>query len=120
MIRRPPRSTRTDTLFPYTTLFRSRHHEQRAMFVKAFQRRARLDAGEDHAVAGAREQVAGIFARMIGRAGDPQLGGAVRSLIGVDQAIGREAGRERVCPDVDISVVTGPLKTKPKYMIQNP
>src|SRR3546814_6095694 len=26
MRRRPPRSTRTDTLFPYTTLFRSRHH----------------------------------------------------------------------------------------------
>src|SRR3546814_15495278 len=25
MIRRPPRSTRTDTLFPYTTLFRSRY-----------------------------------------------------------------------------------------------
>src|SRR3546814_8149851 len=25
MIRRQPRSTRTDTLFPYTTLFRSRH-----------------------------------------------------------------------------------------------
>src|SRR3546814_2755194 len=24
MLRRPPRSTRTDTLFPYTTLFRSR------------------------------------------------------------------------------------------------
>src|SRR3546814_1845506 len=27
MIRRPPRSTRTDTLFPYTTLFRSRLSE---------------------------------------------------------------------------------------------
>src|SRR3546814_19422809 len=26
MIRRPPRSTRTDTLFPYTTLFRSAGH----------------------------------------------------------------------------------------------
>src|SRR3546814_6800716 len=26
MIRRPPRSTRTDTLFPYTTLFRSTDH----------------------------------------------------------------------------------------------
>src|SRR3546814_1555730 len=26
MIRRPPRSTRTDTLFPYTTLFRSHLH----------------------------------------------------------------------------------------------
>src|SRR3546814_19618522 len=25
MIRRPPRTTRTDTLFPYTTLFRSDH-----------------------------------------------------------------------------------------------
>src|SRR3546814_7502891 len=28
MIRRPPRSTRTDTLFPYTTLFRSTPHER--------------------------------------------------------------------------------------------
>src|SRR3546814_13262331 len=27
MIRRPPRSTRTDTLFPYTTLFRSFLHQ---------------------------------------------------------------------------------------------
>src|SRR3546814_7461671 len=30
MIRRPPRSTRTDTLFPYTTLFRSRNVELRS------------------------------------------------------------------------------------------
>src|SRR3546814_3156763 len=29
MIRRPPRSTRTDTLFPYTTLFRSRRSWRR-------------------------------------------------------------------------------------------
>src|SRR3546814_6617102 len=28
MIRRPPRSTRTDTLFPYTTLFRSSFREE--------------------------------------------------------------------------------------------
>src|SRR3546814_13831110 len=28
MIRRPPRSTRTDTLFPYTTLLRSRHQPE--------------------------------------------------------------------------------------------
>src|SRR3546814_8049323 len=27
MIRRPPRSTRTDTLFPYTTLFRSKRND---------------------------------------------------------------------------------------------
>src|SRR3546814_6009923 len=30
MIRRPPRSTRTDTLFPYATLFRSVAHELHA------------------------------------------------------------------------------------------
>src|SRR3546814_4903820 len=30
MIRRPPRSTRTDTLFPYTTLFRSPARVRRA------------------------------------------------------------------------------------------
>src|SRR3546814_4644385 len=29
MIRRPPRSTRTDTLFPYTTLFRSYVHRRK-------------------------------------------------------------------------------------------
>src|SRR3546814_7887307 len=34
MIRRPPRSTRTDTLFPYTTLFRSL--VQRLGLVQAF------------------------------------------------------------------------------------
>src|SRR3546814_5826500 len=33
MIRRPPRSTRTDTLFPYTTLFRS---EQQLQPIKQF------------------------------------------------------------------------------------
>src|SRR3546814_1065191 len=36
MIRRPPRSTRTDTLFPYTTLFRSHsaHRKRRASYPK--------------------------------------------------------------------------------------
>src|SRR3546814_13364861 len=33
MIRRPPRSTRTDTLFPYTTLFRSKASQ---MAIEAF------------------------------------------------------------------------------------
>src|SRR3546814_6121483 len=37
MIRRPPRSTRTDTLFPYTTLFRSG--------VRPIGRRELLEAG---------------------------------------------------------------------------
>src|SRR3546814_18596509 len=33
MMRRPPRSTRTDTLFPYTTLFRSSRKGGEACFV---------------------------------------------------------------------------------------
>src|SRR3546814_7322635 len=35
MIRRPPRSTRTDTLFPYTTLFRSEAAERRLAYEEA-------------------------------------------------------------------------------------
>src|SRR3546814_1602111 len=35
MIRRPPRSTRTDTLFPYTTLFRSDGRDRRTLPVGA-------------------------------------------------------------------------------------
>src|SRR3546814_19005507 len=58
MIRRPPRSTRTDTLFPYTTLFRSacRHHggdrmlvEKLRMSVAAEQHREVVAPG-DHAL----------------------------------------------------------------------
>src|SRR3546814_9372924 len=42
MIRRPPRSTRTDTLFPYTTLFRS--DERRRPRHRRQLRRVRSDA----------------------------------------------------------------------------
>src|SRR3546814_18698126 len=37
MIRRPPRSTRTDTLFPYTTLFRSARHHIRTSRKKRYE-----------------------------------------------------------------------------------
>src|SRR3546814_15894271 len=65
MIRRPPRSTRTDTLFPYTTLFRSQpkpESQKKTQFVeqadkliakitkndegKAQKKRRRVDAKE--------------------------------------------------------------------------
>src|SRR3546814_7286799 len=39
MIRRPPRSTRTDTLFPYTTLFRSLPIERASRAVTDLERR---------------------------------------------------------------------------------
>src|SRR3546814_12609184 len=41
MIRRPPRSTRTDTLFPYTTLFRSDDLRHQPRPVDAVHRRQR-------------------------------------------------------------------------------
>src|SRR3546814_7586489 len=48
MIRRPPRSTRTDTLFPYTTLFRSAAMVKEAdIVVRLFQR---PDLGRDKGV----------------------------------------------------------------------
>src|SRR3546814_5334258 len=52
MIRRPPRSTRTDTLFPYTTLFRSeqRHLDRQAHVWFAQLRLHGAVCERDHAV----------------------------------------------------------------------
>src|SRR3546814_17979944 len=53
MIRRPPRSTRTDTLFPYTTLFRSERIIQGSLdLCSEAQEGNRLRRGQDdrHAV----------------------------------------------------------------------
>src|SRR3546814_18104179 len=73
MIRRPPRSTRTDTLFPYTTLFRSQaiithaEAEARALLAKAeadaddlMTRRAAM--AEDKIAAAERQAVADVRA----------------------------------------------------------
>src|SRR3546814_21102179 len=51
MIRRPPRSTRTDTLFPYTTLFRSVPHLDRIPAVPGGQQvqNPALEEGRVHA-----------------------------------------------------------------------
>src|SRR3546814_16036181 len=46
MIRRPPRSTRTDTLFPYTTLFRSRRCEFAVADRRIADRLGRVTVGE--------------------------------------------------------------------------
>src|SRR3546814_7659023 len=46
MVRRPPRSTRTDTLFPFTTLFRSLSYHWRIGHLRHHcAHRARRDAG---------------------------------------------------------------------------
>src|SRR3546814_9263551 len=51
MLRRPPRSTRTDTLFPYTTLFRSQALARDPVLVQTFYdtRRAALASVDPNA-----------------------------------------------------------------------
>src|SRR3546814_15009923 len=66
MRRRPPRSTRTDTLFPYTTLFRSLDLVERRLLQIAERRIARSEIVERQPHAGALQflehsQILGAF-----------------------------------------------------------
>src|SRR3546814_16020404 len=104
MIRRPPRSTRTDTLFPYTTLFRSRGwaggsarpraNRADGLFVRADRR-------------GALHACRGRF-----HAEPPSLGAAARKgrQAARNAQIGRASCRERVCQYVYIPVVAASLQ----------
>src|SRR3546814_16392871 len=106
MIRRPLRSTRTDTLFPYTTLFRSglggkdsgikRVHVVGAGVMggdiaawaayKGFD--VTLQDREQRFIDGAQVRAQELFAKK------------VRDEAKRPEEIGRESGRERVCQDV--------------------
>src|SRR3546814_12896524 len=55
MIRRPPRSTRTGTLFPYTTLFRSRNRALADLFLRERHRSAVAQRGAFDLVDGERD-----------------------------------------------------------------
>src|SRR3546814_7564269 len=67
MIRRPPRSTRTDILFPYTTLFRSHAERDGKMPVNSFG--GSLGEGRLHGMGHLREG----YLQVAGRAGERQL-----------------------------------------------
>src|SRR3546814_13538336 len=119
MIRRPPRSTRTDTLFPYTTLFRSLVDAQPCpAAAEAGQRglgEGFLELVETAQVAvDALGDVAGRLAAALGRHPGPEqrMVGVAAAVVapraadllgpGVDVAyqIGRAACRSRVGPEV--------------------
>src|SRR3546814_16733039 len=123
MIRRPPRSTRTDTLFPYTTLFRSgnrRHHRVAARMI--------VRDENDMLALGARlaevVQPGDVIALRGGLgAGKTTLARGLLSSLGLEeeapspsfaivQQIGRASCRARVGQDVSISVVAESLKKK--------
>src|SRR3546814_15507309 len=80
MIRRPPRSTRTDTLFPYTTLFRS--IQQLSIGLDAFDKLGAAVDGQGAADAGEGRGV--------------ELGAAVDVQVAADAGEGREIGRAHV------------------------
>src|SRR3546814_7559171 len=84
MIRRPPRSTRTDTRFPYTTLFRStRSALPTAGGIVAFGPGAAAGAAITAPIA----PLAGPFAPLV-TGGGALLGGAASSL-GAGWAVGK-------------------------------
>src|SRR3546814_5446412 len=85
MIRRPPRSTRTDTLFPYTTLFRSDLCGQTSLEALAeLGRRATLAVGNDtgpiHLIAAAGCPALVLYSRESDPAKIAPRGPAVRTL----------------------------------------
>src|SRR3546814_11860315 len=86
MIRRPPRSTRTDTLFPYTTLFRSATPRCRG---RCLRRGKMLHGGTLHGGAGRRSRRAcrcRLLPRCLaaGGVGERRLGEGIR--LGVEAA----------------------------------
>src|SRR3546814_15271951 len=113
MIRRPPRSTRTDTLFPYTTLFRSEEAEHRGVgkHVLQVQRLAPAGMADDDVGHEALRLQRQRLARDLLAVEDAALGLAevamgglgrlalrlVQHLGDVGQEIGRASCRERVC-----------------------
>src|SRR3546814_4018313 len=72
MIRRPPRSTRTDTLFPYTTLFRSQHTTGGVDLLSSEVDTSELGWSEERQVPGLREERADL---QLAVAGPVALGG---------------------------------------------
>src|SRR3546814_14108993 len=108
MIRRPPRSTRTDTLFPYTTRFRSKRYrciltniEERTLLDLLATRRQ--DVVTNYLMKLKDRQKVEIVSmdmwnpyRAAVKAVLPQA----RIVVDKFNEIGRASCRERVCPDV--------------------
>src|SRR3546814_14475185 len=119
MIRRPPRSTRTDTLLPYTTLFRSRAIEGQAVTLTLDDE---IDASRGDVIAAGHNppEVADQFAAHLlwldddrllpGRPywikiGSRTVGAQITEIkhkvdVNTQDEIGRASCRERVCHNV--------------------
>src|SRR3546814_8045569 len=105
MIRRPPRSTRTDTLFPYTTLFRSGVVDDLGqVLVAAVElvadegRDQRLDAARserDQEQAGEEAGAVALEQRKAGVAGDVHQRQPEHGVVLAEEAVGDPAAQQR-------------------------
>src|SRR3546814_17250886 len=94
MIRRPPRSTRTDTLFPYTTLFRSQRARRHGAAVRlragGVGEGTDADRGLQRLSLGAHRRAGGtglFLGRRYRRDGEPRRGPRPRIRLRVDRAV---------------------------------
>src|SRR3546814_11278454 len=98
MIRRPPRSTRTDTLFPYTTLFRllasgAAHDAFHAQYIVEMTGVSAVEGGRRNGARGLR-RTAHILVCRVDRLDDARV---ARHFEWPHDEIGRASCRERVC-----------------------
>src|SRR3546814_12447283 len=121
MIRRPPRSTRTDTLFPYTTLFRSGVGQRRAAQARSPQAGAgslsrwlTLRSILTETAARARSGWHEAIAFEVRRPSSSSMT-AHGSTILIASPIESAPCRDRVCQYVYIALVAVPLKKKNQY-----
>src|SRR3546814_18973699 len=99
MVRRPPRSTRTDTLFPYTTLFRSFFAAPRPpRLLDLVQKPLRIQ-GRHAAEAGRSDRLPVML---------------VGHVAGGEHALDRSLGGAAAQPGADIPVATAPSQLAPE------
>src|SRR3546814_6782335 len=88
MIRRPPRSTRTDTLFPYTTLFRSlRRLRHVPGLVDTRIQQSLSSPGFDVDIDRTRAQFAGVTARDVTNSRSEEHTSELQSLMRISYAV---------------------------------
>src|SRR3546814_12677378 len=97
MIRRPTRSTRTDTLFPYTTLFRSQTVDPKALLPRPCEPDPRPSRGVRLCVPPMLRPALEIAARFQSTAHIQRRRHADVNAAAEGHKIGRASCRERVC-----------------------
>src|SRR3546814_10383393 len=105
MIRRPPRSTRTDTLFPYTTLFRSdrlRALEECRSLLAPLDRQELLTGAEIAAPVSSEDMdTDALMAELAGAAGDSEITDLRHDRSTSENRAAEDIANSEPCPDFD-------------------